>query len=152
MKRLLEEFKSWHRGLPNPPGTPDFNFRLLGRVWKETNSMYGKGLVQFYGRLWGRMDEEEKEQNKKEEAKMEKQTSTLAKEAAEAIKNTKLDGPAVFTKWIAPKIALVSEALLQFGRGYREGKNAPEIDVKEWFPSMGKSKESVAEEEREKKD
>ncbi len=129
--RAKKTWLSWHRGLPNPPGKPDFSLALVRRAFKENNAVYWKGLKSFYFGLIPLS----KEKKKSEVDIVERESTKAADELAAALNSSRAVGPAVFKKWMAERMALFSDVLIQFGTGFREGKNAPDnkIDWKDWM-------------------
>ena len=134
---FISDLQGWHRGLPDPPGKPTLNLRLIGRVLRESNAAYLAGLKAFYLAPFQR----KKDTGETEEQKMERESSRTAQEAAKTLKG--LNVPTILRTWVGPKMALMSEAMMEFGKGFREGKNAPEtkIDIKEWIRRDDKEKD-----------
>ncbi len=136
--RGWDEFCSWHRSLPDPPDKPNLDWKLLKKTFHANNEFYFKGLKIFYSGMltdWGAAAAERRKQQEREEKEREEEAEAAAKALAEGVKVTAEEGPAAFRRWIAPRLALFSDALLEFGKGFREGKNVPDakIDIKEWL-------------------
>ena len=142
VRRAWEEFASWHRGLPNPPGKPELSWALARRALREANTLYFAHLRAFYGGLFTDWRAEAAERKAKEEAEAERETDAAARALAAGAKATAADAPAAFRKWVAPRLALFSGALVEFGRGFREGKNVPDpkIDLTSLFRTEQKDR------------
>lgn len=66
---------------------------------------------------------------------MEAASAALAKDAAQALGSVRKSGVGVLRRWLAPRLHLVGSALLEFGRGYRTGRDKPiaKIDVRKFL-------------------
>lgn len=134
MRRFVEEFKSWHRALPDPPGTPKFNIKTFVQVLRETNVVYFRGFKSSFSNVfqaWTRDKSKQLVQTQQQQQELDKQSNATGKAAADALKSTMERGPQAMREWMAPKIALVSDAMAEFGKGYREGK-ASSTNFLEW--------------------
>ncbi len=130
LRGAWKEFVSWHRGLPDPPGKPQLTWALARRALRESNALYFAGLRTFYRSLFGDWRTSVAQQQKREdEAERERASDAAAKALAEGARVAAADGPAAVRRWLAPRLALFSAALVEFGRGFREGKNAPEVKL-----------------------
>jgi hypothetical protein len=133
-RRAKETWLSWHRGLPNPPGKPDFSVALLRRALKETNALYWRGLREFYGGLFAR-SKGAKSKEEEVERLREKEANKTADDLASAFNVSKTVGPDAIWKWASKRASMIAEVVGEFGAGFREGKNAPDtkLDWREWI-------------------
>jgi hypothetical protein len=129
MKRRLgaawNEFASWHRGIPNPPDKADLSWSHVRAAFRQANALYLTHLRAFYGGLFADWRAEAEARRAREAAEVEREAEGAARALADGARATAAQGPAAFRRWIAPRLALFSGALIEFGRGFREGKNAP---------------------------
>lgn len=128
--RFRSEIRSWHVGLPNPPGTPEWSWKLMGRAWREGNKMYWAGLGDFYGGVWrwirqrGQQEQNNTallEKREEEETKMEREVDRAAKEMGEAVRSTRENAPEMFKRLVVPQLVLFTQVLREFSRGFKEG-------------------------------
>lgn len=101
MKRGWEMFASWHRGLPNPPGTRPMNVDVLWKVVRSSNATYVNALKLMWTSMrgWGggtaagsseaAADEHEQEGDK------------TAKKAAKALRDAQHTAPEAVSWWEA---------------------------------------------------
>jgi hypothetical protein len=129
LRGAWNEFASWHRGLPDPPGKPKLTLSLMRRALRESNALYFRTVREFYGGLFGIGRTAAADRLKKEAEETERASDAAAKALADGAAATAADGPAMLRRWLTPRIALFSGALVEFGRGFREGKNAPDIKL-----------------------
>ncbi len=130
-RRAKETWISWHRGLQNPEGKPDFSFSLLKRAFRDNNTVYWKGLREFYVSLLVR----KKSPLQDKEKLLQKEVDKTGDELAKAVHATRTTGADVLRRWIADRTAMMSNVMRQFGAGFQEGKNSPDvkIDWRDWI-------------------
>lgn len=120
--RAWRTWLGWHRGLPTPPAEQrPLTLAVLSRLLADTSRLYVAGWRNLGGG-WGRAARDlQAAQEERDRARDEAEASRLAAGAARTARGL----PAALERWLAPRLALLGDALLQFARGYREGRAAP---------------------------
>ena len=118
VRSFVADVRWWHRGLPDPDGRERRVGPAMREAMRRTIPMYWSGLRSFYGAPFRRNPPPA---TGTEAQRLEAESTRAARLAARAVRSSADNMPAVIRRWVTPRLAVLSEALIEFGRGYREG-------------------------------